>query len=452
MKQLLTLLCAALFITSCTQTPKDNIIRFEVPPRESGQTDVLQLTADKIDTVRVGFIGIGGRGGGAVWRYAFIPTAKISAICDLKQERLDYIQKTLVDRNINLPYKIKEYCGDENEWKKMCESDEIDLVYITTDWGNHTPMAVYAMEHGKHVVIEVPAATTLEECWQLVNAAEKTRKHCMMLENCCYDYFELTTLNMAQQGILGEIVHGEGAYIHELKGMIKGNEWRKDWNVKYNGNLYPTHGLGPVCQAMNIHRGDKMDYLVSISSNQFGMTQLAKEHFGADSPEAKQTYARGDMNTSIIRTAKGKTIMVQHDVTSPRPYSRLHTISGTKGYVQKYPTENIALVPAQHSFMTDTQRDSVMKVYEHPIIKQIGAVAAEVGGHGGMDFIMDWRLIYCLNNSLPLDMDVYDAAEWSSLVELTRISLESNGSPVEVPDFTRGAWTKVSGFQHAYAE
>ncbi|MEG1635238.1 MAG: Gfo/Idh/MocA family oxidoreductase, partial [Rikenellaceae bacterium] len=434
MKHLLTMLCVVFFAISCTtKAPKDNIIRFDVPERESGQTDVLQLTADKIDTVRVGFIGIGGRGGGAVWRYAFIPTAKIAAICDLKQERLDFIQKSFVDNNINIPYKIKEYCGDENEWKKMCESDDIDLIYITTDWGHHTPMAVYAMEHGKHVVMEVPAATSLDECWQLVNTAEKTRKHCMMLENCCYDYFELTTLNMIQQGVLGEIVHGEGAYIHELKSMILGDGWRKGWNMKHNGNLYPTHGLGPVCQAMNIHRGDKMDYLVSISSNQFGMTQLAKEHYGENSPEAKATYARGDMNTTIIRTAKGKTILVQHDVTSPRPYSRLHTISGTKGFIQKYPTENIALVPTQHAFLTDAQRDSVMKAYEHPIVKQIGEAASKVGGHGGMDYIMDWRLIYCLNKGLPLDMDVYDAAEWSSLVELTRVSLEANGNPVEVP-------------------
>ncbi|MEG1934601.1 MAG: Gfo/Idh/MocA family oxidoreductase, partial [Rikenellaceae bacterium] len=413
---------------------------------------VLQLTADKIDTVHVGFIGIGNRGWGSVWRAAHIKGVKIMAICDIRQERLDYVRGLFKTYKVDVPYKFDDYCGGEDEWKKLCERDDIDLIYITTDWGHHTEMAVYAMEHGKHAVMEVPAATSLKECWQLVNTAERTRKHCMMMENCCYDLFELNTLNMIQHGMLGEIVHGEGAYIHELKGMIKGDGWRKGWNMKYNGNLYPTHGLGPICQAMDIHRGDRMDYLLSVSSNQFGMSELAKEYFGANSPEAKTTYARGDMNTSIIRTVKGKTIKVQHDVTSPRPYSRIHAVSGTKGYIQKYPNEGIALVPTQHQYMTPSQRDSILTLYKHPIITQIGPIAEDVAGHGGMDFIMDWRLYYCLNNGLPLDMDVYDAAEWSSLFELTQISVAANGAPVEVPDFTRGAWDKVKGFHHAYAK
>jgi len=315
------------------------------------------------------------------------------------------------------------------------------------------------MEHGKHVAIEVPAATTIEECWQLVDTAERTRKHCMMLENTCYDFFELNTLNMAQQGLFGEVVHGEGAYIHDLsQGLVSENvvtngynsNWRMEFNAIHNGNPYPTHGLGPICQVMNIHRGDKMNYLVSVSSNQFGLTALAKEKYGENSPQAKREYKLGDMNTTIIKTEKGRTIMIQHDVTSPRPYSRLHTISGTKGFFQKYPSELIALEPNAHNFLSKEQIDSLMLQYEHPFIKEIGEFAKKVGGHGGMDFIMDYRLIYCLRNGLPLDQDVYDAAEWSCLVELTERSVNNGGMPVKIPDFTRGDWNKLKGLKFAH--
>jgi predicted dehydrogenase len=304
------------------------------------------------------------------------------------------------------------------------------------------------------VAVEVPAATTIDECWQLVNTAEKMQRHCMMLENTCYDFFELNTLNMAQQGMFGEIVHGEGAYIHDLRSSNFNpngywNMWRLKFNTEHNGNPYPTHGLGPICQVMNMHRGDKMNYLVSVSSNQFGMTEYAKGKFGEKSDQARQEYKLGDMNTTIIKTEKGRTIMIQHDVTSPRPYSRLHTISGTKGFFQKYPSELIALEPNAHNFLSKEQIDSLMLQYEHPFIKEIGEFAKKVGGHGGMDFIMDYRLIYCLRNGLPLDQDVYDAAEWSCLVELTEQSVQNGGMPVKIPDFTRGDWNKLNGLKFA---
>ncbi len=254
---------------------------------------------------------------------------------------------------------------------------------------------------------------------------------------------------MAQQGLFGEIVHAEGAYIHDLR-WLNFEENRGYWNMwrlkhleKTDGNTYPTHGLGPVSHVMNIHRGDKMNYLVSMSTNQFGMSAYAKEKFGDSSDYAKRNYQKGDMNTSIIKTEKGKTIMLQHDVTSPRPYSRLHTISGTKGFVQKYPREGIALDPNAHHFLSDEKRDSILKLYVHPIVKDIEEKAKEVGGHGGMDFIMDYRLIYCLRNGLPLDQDVYDAAEWSSIIELSKISATNQGISLKIPDFTRGAWDKV---------
>ena len=421
------------------------------PQREAGQRNVLQLAVDPISTVRVGFIGLGNRGTGAVGRYTFIEGVEIKALCDLNPDNVKRSQNTLAKRGLK---PADEYTG-EDAWKELCRREDIDLIYICTDWLHHTPMAVYAMQQGKHVAIEVPAATTIEECWQLVNTAEKTRRHCMMLENTCYDFFELNTLNMAQQGLFGNIVHGEGAYIHDLResNFRSGaywDMWRLKFNTAHTGNPYPTHGLGPICQVMNIHRGDKMNYLVSVSSNQFGMTEYAKEKFGENSAQAKQEYKLGDMNTTVIKTEKGRTIMIQHDVTSPRPYSRLHTISGTKGFFQKYPTELIALEPNAHNFLLETQIDSLMTQYEHPFIKEIGEFAKKVGGHGGMDFIMDYRLIYCLRNGLPLDQDVYDAAEWSCLVELSEQSVLNGGMPVKIPDFTRGDWNKLNGLKFAH--
>lgn len=439
---------------TCNQSAAQvKMIPTPAPERPAGQTDVLNLACDPIPTVRIAYIGLGMRGSGAVYRSTFLEGVEVKALCDLNADYVKSAQQTLAGKNLPA---ADEYTGAE-DWKKVCERDDIDLVYICTDWLNHTPMAVYAMEHGKHVAVEVPAAMSIDECWQLVNTAEKTCKHCMMLENCCYDFFEMATLNMAQQGVFGEVIHGEGAYIHDLrslnfypseKGGYQGM-WRLKYNEEHTGNPYPTHGLGPICQIMNIHRGDKMNYLVSMSTKEAGMTEYAKNTFGADSKEAKQTYKLGDMNTTLIRTEKGKTILIQHDVTSPRPYDRKHVVSGTKGFAQKYPVEGIALEPNAHEFLNKAQMDSIMALYEHPITKEVGEKARKVGGHGGMDFIMDYRLIYCLQKGLPLDQDVYDAAEWSCLTELTETSVNNGGVPVEIPDFTRGAWNKLNGLQFA---
>jgi predicted dehydrogenase len=418
---------------------------FPEPPRPEGQSDVIELRCDPIDTVHVAFIGVGSRGKGAVRRYTFLEGVKIVALCDVVQEELDQAQEIL--EGAGLP-RADVYSGPE-DWKKVCEREDVDLVYVCTHWDLHTPIAVYAMEQGKHVATEVPAAISIEECWQLVNTAEKTRRHCMQLENCNYDFFELATLNMVRQGLLGEIVHAEGAYIHDLRQPIFEEEgaywdmWRLRHNETRNANLYPTHGFGPICHILNIHRGDKMEYLVSVASDQFGMTEFAKKKFGEDSDYGQRDYARGDMNTTLIKTAKGKSIMIQHDVTSPRPYSRIHLLSGTKGFVQKWPVQGIALEPFAHSFMDQEEMEQVLADYEHPITKEVGELARKVGGHGGMDFTMDYRLIHCLRNGLPLDQDVYDAAEWSAIIELSEKSIQNQGMPVKVPDFTRGAWNKL---------
>lgn len=447
------LFAAAIPEAATGKSPKvrNGMIEFPEPARAKGQTDVLQLRCDPIPVVRVAFIGLGMRGSMAVERYTHLDGVRIVALCDVRPELVENAQGTL--KNAGLPA-AAGYTGAE-DWKKVCEREDVDLIYNCTPWLLHTPIAVYAMRHGKHVALEVPAAMSIDECWQLVNTAEQTRRHCMMLENCCYDFFEMATLNMAQQGLFGEVMHVEGAYIHDLRSLNLDDKtgyydmWRLKYNTDHTGNPYPTHGLGPVCQILNIHRGDKMDYLVSVSTDQKGLSLAAAGKFGKDSEYAETDYKLGDMNTTLIRTAKGKTILIQHDVTSPRPYDRLHKISGTKGFAQKYPVEGIALEPNAHSFLAKPEFDQLMAEYEHPISKEIGEKARQVGGHGGMDFIMDYRLIYCLHNGLPLDQDVYDAAEWSSLVELTETSVKHRGMPVKVPDFTRGAWNRVNGFSHA---
>ncbi|MBU8891238.1 MAG: Gfo/Idh/MocA family oxidoreductase [Bacteroidales bacterium] len=452
MKRLFILLIIAVTLTNCDfqNSNKTELFKaqqvFKEDERPIGQQDVIELRCEPIDTVRMAIIGLGMRGSGAVYRYNFIEGAKIVALCDVVPENVEKAQNALLDAD---KPKADVYT-DSLGWQAICERDDIDLIYICTHWDLHTPIAVYAMEHGKHVATEVPAALTIDECWQLVNTAEKTQQHCMQLENCNYDFFEMATLNMAQKGLFGEIVHGEGAYIHDLRWlnfMEEGgywNMWRLRHLEKEDGNTYPTHGFGPICHIMNIHRGDKMDYLVSVSGNQFGMTAYAKEKFGEESDYAKTEYAKGDINTTIVKTNKGKTIMIQHDVTSPRPYSRIHMVSGTKGFAQKWPRKGIALEPNAHSFLSDEEMEKLLVEYEHPITKEVGKKAKEVGGHGGMDFIMDYRLIYCLRNGLPLDQDVYDAAEWSAIIELSQISVKNQGMPVKVPDFTRGAWNKVN--------
>src|SRR5690554_2971833 len=304
------------------------------------------------------------------------------------------------------------------------------------------------MDHGKHVAIEVPAALTVNDCWALVDKAEEKELHCMMLENCCYDFFELATLNMARLGLLGEIIHTEGAYIHDLR-RDKINSYYKHWRLEYSkhhtGNPYPTHGLGPIAQIMGINQGDRMEYLSSVSTNQFGLSLWAKENLNDDERiTLSERYMMGDMNTTIIHTAMGKSIMIQHDTTSPRPYSRIHLVQGTKGIAIKYPDDKIALEPSPHGFISQSQKDELLNKYGHPLYKYIGEKAREVGGHGGMDFIMNWRLIYCLRNGFPLDQSVYDGAAWSSLVELTEKSVLNKSQSVSVPDFTRGAWREYT--------
>lgn len=435
-------LAGAGILNSCTRP--ENFSRQEPTGKQNGNAYTQQFNmsgyaAPKMDTVRIGFIGLGMRGPDAVVRMHHIEGVEIKALCDIRSEKVEAVQQLLKGSH----HTPAVYSGKEDAWKRLCEREDVDLVYIATPWQLHVPMAVYAMEQGKHVAVEVPAATTLEECWQLVETSERTRRHCMMLENCCYDFFELLTLNMARQGFFGEIVHGEGAYIHQLVALNFAKDgyydmWRLKENTR-NGNLYPTHGLGPICQVMNINRGDQLDYLVSVSSNDFTMGKKAREL--ASENDFYQEFAnmdyRGNMNTTTIRTKQGKTIMIQHDVSSTRPYSRIHLLSGTEGIARKWPAQKIS---KGHEWLSAEEFQALEEQYRPELTKKLGEMARKVGGHGGMDFLMDWRLIDCLRNGLPLDQDVYDAALWSAVAPLSEWSVANRSNSIDVPDFTAGAW------------
>ncbi len=459
-RNLFAILSLALAV-SCATSKEEGPIKVETTARPAGQENVLGLTVPAMDTVRVAFVGIGMRGSSAVERYTYVPGVKITALCDVEADRVEKAQKTLEDRGFP---KAVGYSGSTEAYKELCDRDDIDLVYICTDWKHHVPIALYAMEHGKNVAIEVPAAASLEDIWALVNMSEKTRKHCMMLENCCYDFFELTALTMAQRGLLGEILHGEGSYHHNLDPFWNAywSNWRLDFNQAHKGDVYPTHGLGPVCQVMNIHRGDRFKTLVAMETK----TVNGPKHVEAKSGEKCDDFQNGDVTMTMISTEKGKTILVEHDVMTPRPYSRMYQIVGSDGYVGKYPVQQVCLREnATEGTSTDFQNlgrevvysgDKLSKLLEenrNPILTpELEALAKQVGGHGGMDFIMDYRLIYCLRNGLPLDMDVYDMAEWCCLTELGKISMENGNAPVEVPDFTRGAWNQIQGFSYAFVK
>ncbi len=477
----LSLLSICLLLASCSQNPssteqisdkgtkwhwEQGTIVVDSPERPAGQEHALGLTVPKLNVVRVGFVGLGMRGPGAVERFTHIPGVEIIALCDYEQERAEKCQEIL--RNASMP-KAAIYSGAEG-YKELCKRDDIDLVYIATDWIHHFPVAQCALENGKHAAIEVPSAMSLQQCWDLINLSEKNRKHCMILENCCYDWFEMNSLNMAQQGVFGEILRVQGAYIHNLSDFWayywkNGKEdklgWRLRYNMEHRGDVYATHGLGPVAQVLNIHRGDRMKTLVAMDTKSVIGKSLVEQATGQEC----NNFRNGDHTTTLIRTENGKVIEIQHNVMTPQPYNRLYQLTGTKGLANKYPIEGYAIdseqakssgVPqldnlSSHSFMSQEAQNALVEKYQHPILKKYGEMAKEVGGHGGMDFIMDSRLVYCLQNGLPLDMDVYDLAEWCCLAELGELSMDNGCAAVSIPDFTRGHWNDVKGFKHAYA-
>lgn len=459
----LTLCALAAFSLLAGCAKKDGgqtIITTPTPERPAGAQSVIGMALDPIDTVRVGFVGIGMRGSSAVKRYTYVPWTKIVALCDYEQDRVDTAAAKCVERGLPKP---DTYSGAEG-YKALCERDDIDLVYICTDWEHHVPVALYALEHGKNAAVEVPSATSLEECWALVDASEKNRKHCVILENCCYDFFELTALEMTRRGAFGEILHAEGSYHHNLSEYWDEywHNWRLDFNMKHRGDIYPTHGFGPVCQALGINRGDRLTTVVAMDTKSVNGKANVKEHMG----QTADNFENGDLTCTLIGTEKGKTILIEHDVMTPRPYNRMYQLVGTKGYAAKYPVQQICLeqsgvdtleidykVPSPHSALPAEGVEAVTSQCKNPILDdELEALAKRVGGHGGMDFIMDYRLAYCLHYGLPVDMDVYDLASWCCISELGSISIKNGNAPVAVPDFTRGGYTQRQGFRYAFSD
>lgn len=439
----------------------------DTPERPAGQKHVLGLKTPKLEVVRVGFVGLGMRGHEAVSRFTYIPGTQVVALCDYEKDRAEKCQQYL--KNASMP-KASIYSGEKG-YEDLCKRNDIDLVYIAADWLHHFPIAMCAMKHGKHVAIEVPSAMNLQQCWDIINMAEEKQLHCMILENCCYDWFEMNTLNMAKQGVFGEIIRAEGAYIHNLQpfweyywknGSNDKLGWRLEYNLRNRGDVYATHGLGPVAQVLDIHRGDRMKTLVAMDTKSVIGKSLVSER----TDSVCNHFENGDQTTTLIRTENGKVIEIEHNVMTPQPYNRLYQLTGTKGYACKYPVTGYALDNQQlrnsgvqpkvddlssHGFLPKSEEDALVEKYYHPILKKFGDLAKKVGGHGGMDFVMECRLIYCLQNGLPLDMDVYDLAEWCSLAELGSLSMDNNSAPVSFPDFTRGYWNVEKGYKHAYA-
>ena len=402
--------------------------------------------------IRVGLVGLGVRGGMAMDRLPLIPGVELAAFCEVRQHLVDKYQAKLEKLG---HLRAREFVGLE-AWRDMCEWDGIDVVYICSPWHLHVPIALCAMECGKHALVEVPAAFTVEECWRLVETSERTGRYCMQLENCCYGEIEMLALNLARNGKLGDVIHGEGAYLHDLRKYNYNSPeddaewhyhdyWRLKWNAEHKGNQYCTHGLGPICQAMGINRGDRLVRVVSMETAARGFADYAKAKLPDGDERRKLDVAMGDLNTTLVQTANGRTIMLQHDIATPRPYSRLNNYVGTRGILTDYPYR-VAWEDepgkGAHRYFEPDVAEKIRADYMHPQWKYAGKLAVEVGGHDGMDLVMDLRWVYCMQNGLPLDFDVYDLAAWCCLGELTEKSVREGSTPQEIPDFTRGRWSE----------
>ncbi|MGN6554087.1 MAG: Gfo/Idh/MocA family oxidoreductase [Verrucomicrobiota bacterium] len=419
-------------------------------PRPGGQKPVHDLTTAPLQKIRVAHFGLR-RGMTHVNACLNIDFVETVAVCDVRDDRAQKAADICAKKRGKRP---EVYSGTENIWEKMVNRDDIDIVYISTPWAWHVPMAVKAMEQGKHAFVEVAAALTVDECWKLVDTSERTRQHCVMLENCCYGENELFVLNMARAGVFGELTHAECAYLHDLRTMLFSlgteGDWRRDYHWEYDGNLYPTHGLGPVAQYLGVGRGDQFKFLVSMSSPEKSLTKYRDDHQPNNGRHASEKYICGDMNTSIIKTELGRTIMIQHDVVSPRPYSRINALCGTGATFFDYPARLAVDDPKQyglaskgsHEWLNDPDMAKMRQLFTHPLWAKL-AERAKGSGHGGMDFVMNWRHLDCLRTGQTPDSVVYDAAAWSSIIKVSARSVATGSMPVVIPDFTRGLWKAI---------
>jgi hypothetical protein len=413
----------------------------EATKAAGARRSVVGLVKPKMDKIRFGIIGVGERGGSLTKTLMPIEGIEVTAICDISapalEKSLSLVEKATSKRPAS-------HTGGVEAYKALIDRADVDAIIIATPWEWHVPMALYAINAGKETFVEVPAAMSIDDCWALVEASEARQVNCMMMENCCYGRSELMVLNMVRAGLFGDLTHGEASYIHNLRYKLKDTigegKWRPEWYTKLRANSYPTHGLGPVAQYMNINRGDRFDYLVSMSSPALGWSAYAQREFPADSYRRKQRFVMGDMNTSIIQTALGRTILLQHDVSTPRQYSRHNLIQGVKGAFAGFP-DRIALDNGGNEVEWTTDFSSFKDKYDSSLWKSLEReMKANPDAHGGMDFVMLWRMVYCLRNGLPLDQNVYDAAAWSVAVDLSEQSVRDRSRPRDFPDFTRGLW------------
>ncbi len=395
---------------------------------------------DSAKTIKAGIIGVGGRGMGHVGDILRVPGVELKAVCDIAASRVEMAQNRAEKAGKARP---AAYTKGELDYKRMVAEQELDIVYVATPWEWHVKMAVEAMKHGKHAAIEVPAATTLEECWEMVETSEQTGRYCIQLENCNYDRVELMALNMVRKGLLGEVVHAECGYLHDLRGIKFSDRgeglWRLNHALRRNADIYPTHGLGPVAQTLCINRGNLFDHLVSMASRTAGLHEYASKKFGPDSPQAKLDVKLGDVVSSLIRTRAGQTILVVHDTNLPRPYSRKYMLQGTKGILQKYPDPKIYVEGRGKNDEWQDLFPGYEAEFEHPLWKELQE-RAKGAGHGGMDYVMNWRLMECLKKGIEPDTDVYDAAALCAVTELSEKSIANRSASVDFPDFTRGKW------------
>ncbi len=401
-----------------------------------GPSEFFQAPA--IPIVRVGFVGVGLQGTEHVKNLLDLEGVELRAVCDIAPEKVARAQKLAKDAGKREP---KGFTRGPRDFERLCAEEDLDLVYTATPWEWHVPVMLAAMKNGKHAASEVPAAQTVEDCWKLVETSEKLQKHCLLMENCCYDRPEMMVLHMLRKGLFGEAMHAEVGYQHDLREIKFENRdeglWRRAHATRLNANLYPTHGLGPAAQAMGINRGDQFDYLVAMASHSRGLQDFQREHLPEDDPRRKERYVLGDVHTAMIKTKLGKTIYLVHDTNLPRPYARYNVFQGSKGIYSGFPPRfyfDGQTPPHRHRPLEDFAAE-----WDHPLWKT-DRVKNASNGEGGMDFLEDLRLVECLQQGQPTDFDIYDAAAWSCMVDLTAKSVAARSKAVDVPDFTRGRW------------
>lgn len=389
--------------------------------------------------VRIGVIGVGNRGCSLLDILFNLPNVKIPAICDSNPQRLEYALSIFEKAGQPKP---ETYSRDDYAYEELIARNDLDAILIATPWNWHAKMAVSSMKAGKYTGVEVPAAITLDECWELIDTFEKTGVPCMMLENWSFRRDNLAVLNMIREGLFGEIVHSQGSYSHNCVAYFFSENgkprWQGEFLKKYNRDQYPTHDLGPILSWMNINCGDRFDTLVSVATASFGVNQYYQDHF-ADNPSVeKPNVKQGDIVSTIIKTKKGKTIYLTNDTVLPRPYDNRWLLQGTKGI---YSHEHNAIYLEGRSPQSHTWEPFVpyQEKYEHKLWKNAPQNIEELG-HGGPDYFELAEFVNAVRAKAPTPIDIYDSVAMSSVVALSGQCIENGGAPVLCPDFTRGKW------------